>query len=269
MCELLGISSSMATEAQDVLRAFRQRGGGSADNPDGWGIAFRVGGGFRLLKDPTPAVHSARFRALCESVRSDLIVAHVRKARHPPINTLTNTHPFTQLCCGRQWVFAHNGLVPEIVEAQRSSRDPVCRPAGETDSEHAFCRVLAAVAEHFSAAAPVSGSSWFDAVAAASELVASHGKFNFLMSDGEYLIAYGHDRLHHVQRRAPAAPGTLAPEVVIIATEPLTADEGWQPFEPGELRIYRLGCLIERIKTTPPLVRLDAKRSAIGAVSIG
>ena len=52
MCELRGISSSIATEAQDVLRAFRQRGGGSADNPDGWGIAFRVGGRFRLPKGP-------------------------------------------------------------------------------------------------------------------------------------------------------------------------------------------------------------------------
>jgi glutamine amidotransferase len=89
------------------------------------------------------------------------------------------------------------------------------------------------------------------------------------MSDGEHLIAYGHDRLHHVQRRVASAAGPLVPEVAVVATEPLTADEGWQPFEPGELRIYRLGCLIERIKTTPPLVRLDAKRSAIGAVSIG
>jgi glutamine amidotransferase len=269
MCELLGISSNAPIEARDVLRAFRQRGGGTADNRDGWGIAFRAGGGFRLLKEPVPAVQSAGFGALCESLRSDLIVAHVRKARHPPISTLVNTHPFEQVCCGTKWVFAHNGLVPEIVEAQRSSRDPVCRPAGETDSEHAFCRVLAAVAEHFSAAAPVSGRSWFDAVAAASELVASHGQFNFLMSDGEYLIAYGHDRLHHVQRRAPAAPGTLAAEVVIIATEPLTADAGWQPFEPGELRIYRFGRLTERIKTTPPLAQQDAERSRAGVVSIG
>lgn len=269
MCELLGISSSVPTEARKVLRAFRQRGGGTADNPDGWGIAFRVGGEFRLFKEPTPAVHSVRFGALCDSVHSELIVAHVRKARHPPINTLANTHPFKQLCCGREWVFAHNGLVPEVVDAQRSSPNALCRPAGETDSEHAFCRVLSTIAEHFSNAAPGSSRSWLDAVARVSELIASHGKFNFLMSDGEHLIAYGHDRLHHLQRQAAGPSGKLAANLAIVATEPLTSDEDWFPFDPGELRVYRRGRLTERVKTTPSLAGLGGKRSSAGAVSIG
>ena len=118
-------------------------------------------------------------------------------------------------------------------------------------SEHAFCRALGVIAEHFSDSARSSRRSWFDAVAAVSKLVAAHGKFNFLMSDGEHLIAYGDDRLHHVQRHVPPTPGVPALDIALIATEPLTAHEPWRPFEPGELRIYRLGGLVERIETTP------------------
>jgi glutamine amidotransferase len=196
-------------------------------------------------------------------------VGHVRKARHPPINTLANTHPFKQLCCGREWVFAHNGLVPDIVEAQRSNPNAVCLPAGETDSEHAFCRVLSTIAEQFSNALPAASRSWLDAVARVSELIAIHGKFNFLMSEGEHLIAYGHDRLHHVQRHAAPIAGKLAADLAMIATEPLTSDEDWLPFEPGELRIYRRGRLTERINTTLPPARPGTKRSSAGAMSIG
>jgi len=139
MCELFGLSASQRIAGSVLpLTEFRARGGATADNPDGWGVAWRDTAAFQLEREPLPGHSSARFSSVIDSLHSDLIVAHVRKARHPPINTLTNTHPFTQLCCGRQWVFAHNGLLPEIVEAQRSSRSAVCRPAGETDSEHAF-----------------------------------------------------------------------------------------------------------------------------------
>ncbi len=84
---------------------------------------------------------------------------------------------------------------------------------------------------------------WFEALAALSGLIATHGKFNFLISDGIHLIAYGHDRLHYRERRENEEA-----EETWIATEPLTA-EPWQPFERGELRIYRRGRLINRALT--------------------
>jgi predicted glutamine amidotransferase len=149
MCELFGLSASAATRPDKLLRAFRLRGGGTADNPDGWGLASWDGDAFRIFKEPEPAAHSARFAALCATVCSGLVVAHVRKARFPPINAMTNTHPFDHTCCGRQSVFAHNSLVPGVVELEMGRQNPVCRPTGETDSEHAFCHVLGFLAETF------------------------------------------------------------------------------------------------------------------------
>ena len=58
MCELLGISSSRPAKAQTLLHAFQKRGGETADNPDGWGLAYLHNGRFALHKEPLPAAHS-------------------------------------------------------------------------------------------------------------------------------------------------------------------------------------------------------------------
>jgi glutamine amidotransferase len=241
MCELLGISSSRPTDVQAVLHAFQKRGGETADNPDGWGIAFLRDGRFMLHKEPQPAARSHRFVEDAASVHTDLLVAHVRKARLPRVNTLANTHPFLHTCCGREWVFAHNGLVPDVIELVHRDPHPPCTPAGETDSEHAFCHLLENISRHFHEPPAAGVAPWFTALAALSGLISVHGKFNFLISDGAHLIAYGHDRLHYRERR-----GDGETEEAWIATEPLTA-EPWQPFEAGELRIYRRGRLVDRV----------------------
>ncbi|MFA5241254.1 MAG: class II glutamine amidotransferase [Sulfuricella sp.] len=245
MCELFGMSASCPVSAKGSLREFRLRGGLAADNPDGWGLAWLENGEFQLSKEPLPAHQSAIFENLCETTRSNLIVAHIRKAKFPPINTLNNTHPFQRVCCGRGWVFAHNGLVPDIVEMEQANDSPICWPTGDTDSEYAFCHLLSHIAQNIRHSPAADSSASFATVAMVSELIASHGKFNFLMSEGEYLIAYGHDRLHYLERHSAAAAS------VMIVTEPLNGDAGWTPFAAGELRIYRLGKLAGRLITRP------------------
>lgn len=247
MCELLGISASQSVSAQRELGEFRLRGGLSADNPDGWGLAWWERGDFRLAKEPLPAYRSILFKDLADTATSNLIIAHVRKAKFPPVNTLNNTHPFQRDCCGKPWVFAHNGLVPDIVGMEQANAQATCQPSGETDSEYAFCHLLSHLAQNSGGGnAGADTASAFGILAMVSELVAAHGKFNFLMSDGEYLIAYGHDRLHYLER------GEGADGHVIIATEPLLGHAGWIPFDAGELRVYRSGRLAGRILTCPP-----------------
>lgn len=256
MCELFGLSASQPVSARRELEQFRLRGGLAADNPDGWGLAWWENGGFHLAKEPQPAHCSALFKSLCETMRSSLVIAHVRKARFPPINTLNNTHPFQHLCCGRAWVFAHNGLVPDIVEMEHENDRSICRPAGDTDSEYAFCHLLGHISRKFQQSRPADTAASFPTLAMVSEFIASHGKFNFLMSDGEYLIAYGHDRLHYLESSGPRA------DRIIIATEPLPSVDGWLAFEPGELRIYRLGQRAGRILTRPSGQSADPERTA-------
>lgn len=255
MCELFGMSSATPARAHIALSKLRMHGGRTADNPDGWGLAYLENGRFRLYKEPVAGASSVRFAQLGENVCSELILAHVRKARYPRVNTLDNTHPFMQSCCGRQWVFAHNGLVPEVVEAERANQGAVCWPGGETDSEHAFCHLLSEIARCFNTVSPGDGGDWFQALAAVSEIIASSGKFNFLLSDGEHLIAYGHDRLHYTHGSAQDALTALDVDLVMVATEPLTTEDSWHAFEPGELRVFRAGRLVGQWKTRPRAIR--------------
>lgn len=48
--------------------------------------------------------------------------------------------------------------------------------------------------------------------------IAAHGKFNFLLSDGKLLIAYGHDRLHYQESADAGFPS------VMIATTPVAPE---------------------------------------------
>lgn len=244
MCELFGLSASQRIAGPVLpLNEFQARGGATADNPDGWGIAWRDGSDFHLEREPLPGHSSARFAGTIASLHSDLVIAHVRKARWPPVNTLGNTHPFMHPCCGRHWVFAHNGLVPELVAMELANTTKACRPVGATDSEFAFCHLLSHVMGYYPM--PSAEKPWLEVLATISELIAGHGKFNFLLSDGEYLIAYGHDRLHHLESHDDGV------DFALVATEPLGNAEGWTPFEAGELRIYRAGLSVGRISTNP------------------
>lgn len=240
MCELFGLSSNRSLDGREMpLSEFRRHGGETADNPDGWGLAWLEDGAFRLEKEPVPGWDNPRFSALIEALRADLVIAHVRKARMPPVNTLANTHPFLRECCERRWAFAHNGLVPEVVALEVANAGRVCSPEGETDSEFAFCHLLSHATRHFH----TSLSDWQAVLAQVSEAIAWHGKFNFLLSDGEHLIAYGHDRLHFRESAGLA----------LVATEPLGEAADWTPFAPGELRIWCRGEQVARMRTHPPV----------------
>ena len=251
MCELFGLSSNRPVLPGEFLRRFRERGGNTADNPDGWGLAVLEDGAFRLIKEPQPAVRSARFLELSTQVHAPLILGHVRKANPPTAKILENTHPFRRTCCGREWIFAHNGIIPDTTVLGGPGIASLCTLSGVTDSEHAFCVVLDYIAAAFSSSETVEDHGWFDALARTAEMLASHGRFNFLMSDGVHLIAYGHDRLHSLADSRAALQLDAATETAVIATEPLTEGPGWIAFEPGELRVYRAGRRIARFITHP------------------
>ena len=232
MCELFGFSGDREEGLAGWLTPFRMRGGGNADNSDGWGVASWQEDAANIVKSPDPGFTSEQFAQLARKLSTRLAIAHVRKARHPPMPGMLNTHPFVHACCHRQWVFAHNGLVPEVIAWQGSGS--LCHPIGDTDSEYAFCHLLTEIATYYGGS---DDSGWIAHLATLSEKIAVLGKFNFLLSDGQFLIAYGHDRLHHL------AFDDVHGRRSIVATEALT-DDAWQPFLPGELRVYRNGALL-------------------------
>lgn len=164
MCELFGLCASHRIDGSDLrLAEFRARGGATADNPDGWGVAWRDKGTLRLEREPLPGHSSERFSGVIDLLHSDLMIAHVRKARWPLVNAPGNTHPFVHPCCGRQWVFAHNGLVPALVAMESANKAKACRPEGETDSEFAFCHLLSHVMGYYPT--PNAETSWVEVLA--------------------------------------------------------------------------------------------------------
>jgi predicted glutamine amidotransferase len=83
--------------------------------------------------------------------------------------------------------------------------------------------------------------------------VAAHGVFNMMLSNGQALWAHCSTNLHHIVRRHPFARASLQDDdvtvdfanetspsdcVAVVVTEPLTRDETWLAFAPGELRVF-------------------------------
>jgi predicted glutamine amidotransferase len=248
MCELFGASAATKRNFSRWLVPFRSRGGETADNPDGWGLAHWKDAQPSIEKYPEPGWQSARFLELAHNLNSKLVLAHVRKATHPLTLGLHNTHPFVHACCDREWVFAHNGMVPQIANWPCASS--VCHPEGETDSETAFCHVLASIAGDYDT---TDHSRWLARLSAVAEAIAATGKFNFLLSDNRFLIAYGHDHLYYLDHDDGQH------RYALVSTEPLT-DEDWCCFSAGELRVYRDGALFAN--HVPPRIFQDANKIA-------
>ena len=85
---------------------------------------------------------------------------------------------------------------------------------------------------------------------------AAHGTFDFMLSNGQALWAHCSTHLHHLVRQHPFATASLQDDdvtvdfaqltspndrVAIVVTEPLTRDEPWLAFAPGELRVFEGG----------------------------
>jgi glutamine amidotransferase len=251
MCQLLGMNCNVPTDIVFSLTGFQQRGGGTDEHGDGWGIAFFEGKGVRVFLDPEPAAHSpvAEF-VRGYPIRSLNVIAHVRKATRGPIG-LENTHPFLRELWGRYWIFAHNGTL----EAYRPAAGERYRPVGTTDSEAAFCELLESLCRRF-AGTPPDPAALTELVATWAARLARLGPFNFLLSDGEHLFAHCSTHLSYIERRAPFTKARLKDadvevdfsqvttpndRVAVIATLPLTVNEQWTQLNSGELAVFHQG----------------------------
>ena len=228
MCQLLGVISNMPVDIRLSLMEFRHRG---EKNPHGWGFAFPENGEWNIIKQPAPLneedTGDRRF-----SFKSRITIGHVRLASCGK-HTRPNTHPFSL----NKWAFVHNGTVTGIMHNPDFSLNHY-HPHGETDSEYALYRLVEAIEEEPGNEEKV--------IARESEKIRKHGRFNFILSDGEKLYAHGDDSLYYVERKAPFQTVTLRDDgysvhlneiklsserAVIVATEPLTKEENWQKFE--------------------------------------
>src|SRR5665647_1457114 len=257
MCELLGMECNVLTDIVFSFAGLSGRGGKHGPHADGWGLALYDGPVARVFLEPAAAAESPLAKFVREHpIKTLLAIAHVRRKTRGAVS-LANTHPFARELWGRHFVFAHNGTVKRVRDLKLGR----FRPMGKTDSEHAFCALLAALQHDFGDKQP-SPAALAEAVATHAGKIGREGTFNLLLGDGEQLYARCSTKLHYIARKAPFKKATLADEdlsvdfaavttpndrVAVIATMPLTRDETWIQGEPGTMWVFRGGRLVKTL----------------------
>ncbi len=253
-------------------------------NADGFGVAWYVpdlGDAPAVYKSVTPAWSNRNLHHLGRVTRTPCALAHVRAATPGvPVHEL-NCHPFV---AGR-FSFMHNGEVGEYAAIRRGLLDVLSDEAfggieGSTDSEHLFALFLDGWRRHTAL-----GRAPLEAMAGAVEDtigivlrlqqergVTGGARLNLAVSDGQRAV------LSHFANPAPNAAPTLfwheghryacedgvvrmiAPDVrsdtVIVASEPLSADPGWEPVATNSLML-----IDETHKVTMRPVRCDGAQA--------
>jgi glutamine amidotransferase len=269
MCELLAISSRQAARLSFSLSALTARTTPGHSNRDGWGVACYQGRDAALYREAAPASDSPLARLLASAgPPTALALSHIRHAIRGA-TTLANTQPFLRELGGRSHVFAHNGNLPDLTDAPGFALAQF-QPVGETDSEHAFCALLARLAPLWRGQGVPSVQDRLDVVRTFASELRTFGPANFLYADGEVLFAHGHRRiqvdgritppgLYWLQRRCTHEDDTLQTEglrvgggyqqVLLLASVPLSA-EPWVALAEGETVAVCQGELLARHQPT-------------------
>lgn len=259
MCQLLGMNCNVPTDICFSFTGFQARGGLTDHHTDGWGITFFEGKGVRQFLDPNASAHSAVADFVrTYPIKSKNVIAHIRKATQGETK-LENTHPFVRELWGQYWSFAHNRDLKNL------SIDLNGRflPVGHTDSEQAFCFILQELDQAFSEV-PSTLEALGNKLHELTMQLASYGVFNFLLSNGEFMLAHCSTKLASIVRKAPFSTAHLKDQdvkvdfsavtsaidrVAVIATNPLTENERWKVHEPGTLLLFHEGAIIQEFKT--------------------
>lgn len=253
MCQLLGMNCNTPTDILFSFEGFRRRGGDTDVHVDGFGIAFFEGKGVRIYQDDGPCASSPVADLVrAYQIKSKNVLSHIRKATHGQVS-LANTHPFMRELWGEYWLFAHNGHLNNPQTLLKSKQE-FYRPVGNTDSEAAFCFILEHLRQTFRE--KPSQEALFREIQKLTAEIRKNGIFNYILTNGQWMIAHASTLLHYIVREAPfgeaklidddvsidfAAFTTPQDRVAVIATLPLTSNESWQQFAKDTLYLFEEG----------------------------
>lgn len=273
MCELFAMSSSRPAAITYSMREFSRHGGLTADNADGWGIAYLEHGDARVFRDVDAAADSPYLRFVTNrEFQSEIVVSHIRKATQGEI-ALRNTQPFVRELGGRIHLFAHNGDL-HGVDQQPALQLARHQPIGETDSEYAFCALLGRLSHLWSDPESMPGlAERYRVVADFARDIGPLGPANFVYTDGDAVFLHGNQRkdprdrvvrppgLHLLCRSCTAGDselqtpgltvGAATQHVVLAASIPLT-DEHWVALDEGEVVVLQHGLVVPKTRLGGP-----------------
>ena len=266
MCRLFALhAGSRDVEAEFwLLEAPSSLAVQSEINADGFGLAaLSAEAALLLIRNPVRAASDRIYRGVARHAEACQFVAHLRYADTGGVS-LANTHPFLQ--DGR--VFAHNGVVGDLERLEHRLGEHVAMVSGETDSERVFALITLCIRQ-------AEGDVRAGITAAVRELAEDYELYsiNFVLGEVGHLWAFRYPEhnpllvLEHTGADDRAlverdAHGTLSvradprgdARTVIVASEPMDTDPGWQDVGVGELIHVGPGLELDRqtLLTEPP-----------------
>lgn len=147
---------------------------------DGWGVAWLDGRALRVRHSVHSFLDDPRTNGI-DSIETDLLVMHARRAARPGAVNLEETHPFLVEHNGSSWAFCHDGCLNDLSTLRPA---PGLIPTGGVDSERLFYHVLNHLDEDDSEASIIQSL----------ELVKDYTALNCLLigADGLYAVAKRH-----------------------------------------------------------------------------
>ena len=265
MCELFAVSSKFPTRATFSLEEFSRHGGEKGPHRDGWGLAFYEDGDAQIFRETGPAATSEWMYFLRNHQhQSRCVISHIRKATQGEC-ALRNTQPFSREVAGFRHVFCHNGNLVDIRSELGATH---FEPIGETDSEVAFCFLLAQVENLWQEGRPDLGRRT-KLIHSVFNRFAELGPANFLYSDGEFLYVFANRRTQSsglceppgmyylcrdCDRDRDAQPLTGLElndieknprQTVVLFASVSLSDEGWLPLRENQLIVAANGCIMK------------------------
>lgn len=215
-------------------------------NADGYGMAaLTAEQGLMLIRNPVQASSNRAYRDIARRLEAAEMLVHLRYADTGE-TALVNTHPFTQ--DGR--VFAHNGVVGDLDKIEAELGPNRAMVMGDTDSERFFALITMACRE-------AGGDTRAGITAAVRDIAEEYELYslNFVMGELGHIWAFRypeHNELHILERAAGGEVGdeplhhedsTLrvyaddasGTPVVVIASERISDEPGWEAVKSGEL----------------------------------
>lgn len=223
-------------------------------NGDGFGVGWYAPD---LAEEPavfrsiTPAWNNRNLHNLCRVVASPCIYAHVRAATQSSGVNEANCHPFRF----HKYLFMHNGDVGNFRTIRRRLLESVGDEAfsniyGSTDSEHFFAVVIDELLKRDIRSAMDIADALNAAIKRVVEIVRKYGGgepcyLNIAVGDGHNAVvsrftndtAYPPETLYWYSGSLyePCIDTTGNGKEIIVSSEKLTADPGWQVVPPNHL----------------------------------
>ena len=250
MCRLFALHAGQRDVAAEfwLLDAPGSIAQQSEFNADGYGMAaLTTRQGMMLLRNPVQASEDPAYQHIARRLEACEMVVHLRYANTGGVSLL-NTHPFSQ--DGR--LFAHNGVVGDLERIEERLGSNRAMVMGDTDSERLFALITLRIRE-------AQGDVRAGLTASIREVVSDFELYsiNFVLAELGHFWAFRYPEHNplHLHRRQPGGPsgaaqldqasatGDLrlhsddgaAAALVVIASERISDEAGWEEIGPGEL----------------------------------